>query len=261
MSVHHTLKDIQSAKDDRQLSINRVGVRRVKHPIWVHLQGEKQASIGEFSLYVDLPADQKGTHMSRFLQILHAARLEVSADAFKTLVKRIGQELHATEAEITVDFTVFLEKEAPISKEKGLIDYAVSVKATLSNNEVSISLTVQVPVTSLCPCSKDISDYGAHNQRSHIIIDAVLTGPIWIEEVIRLAEAQASCEVYAILKRPDEKYVTEFAYDHPKFVEDMVRDVAASLLKEDRLGSFSISSENFESIHNHSAYALITRQK
>jgi len=261
MSSRSTLKDVQSAHDDRQLSINRVGVRRVKHPIYIQLSHIKQPSLGEFSLYVDLAANQKGTHMSRFLQILHANPIEISAVNFKNLVKKVGQELGSTEAEVTADFSVFLEKEAPISKEKGLVDYVVSLKGELRQNEVTLTLSVQVPVTSLCPCSKDISAYGAHNQRSHIIINAVLLDDIWIEDLVRIAEKQASCEVYAILKRPDEKYVTEYAYDHPKFVEDMVRDVATSLLQEQRVGAFSVTSENFESIHNHSAFAMIARDK
>ena len=212
-------------------------------------------------MYVHLPHNFKGTHMSRFVEILNNHEHEITVESFRVMLGEMTELLEARAGDIEMSFPYFIEKAAPVSGVRSLMDYQVSLIGRIENGVSSMHVKVEVPVTSLCPCSKKISDYGAHNQRSHVTVDAVTRDFIWIEELIELVEQEASCELYGLLKRPDEKYVTERAYDNPKFVEDMVRDVAARLNADDRIGAYVVESENFESIHNHSAYALVECDK
>jgi GTP cyclohydrolase I len=211
-------------------------------------------------MYVSLPHNFKGTHMSRFVEILHGER-EISVESFRAMLEKMTERLEADSGHIEMNFPFFVMKKAPVSGVESLMDYQATLIGERRNGATEMWVRVVVPVTSLCPCSKKISAYGAHNQRSHVTIKAKLRSHLWIEEIIGIAESEASSELYGILKRPDEKFVTERAYDNPKFVEDMVRDVAARLNADDRIAAYVIESENFESIHNHSAYALIERDK
>jgi GTP cyclohydrolase I len=195
------------------------------------------------------------------VEILNDHEREITVKSFKEMMIEMTERLEADSGHIEMSFPYFVNKTAPISKVKSLLDYDVTFIGDFIDGDNQFTLKVLVPVTSLCPCSKKISDYGAHNQRSHITVAAKLKDFMWIEEIIDLVEQEASCELYGLLKRPDEKAITEHAYDNPKFVEDMVRDVAARLNTDDRISSYVVESENFESIHNHSAYALIERDK
>jgi GTP cyclohydrolase I len=199
--------------------------------------------------------------MSRFVEILNSHEGEISVESFEDMLRHMVKRLEAASGHIEMTFPYFINKAAPVSGVKSLLDYEVTITAEVGGEGYRQTLKVVVPVTSLCPCSKKISEYGAHNQRSHVTITAQTQGFVWIEDLVRVAEEQASCELYGLLKRPDEKYVTERAYDNPKFVEDMVRDVATALNVDDRILVYVVESENFESIHNHSAYALIERDK
>jgi len=199
--------------------------------------------------------------MSRFLEILNGYEREISVESFEDMLRQMVIKLEAESGHVEMTFPYFINKTAPVSGVQSLMDYEVTFTGEIDQGEYRQTMKVVVPVTSLCPCSKKISDYGAHNQRSHVTITARTNTFVWIEEVVRMAEEQASCEVYGLLKRPDEKFVTERAYDNPKFVEDMVRDVAAVLNADKRIDAYVVESENFESIHNHSAYALIERDK
>ncbi|MEO7773417.1 MAG: GTP cyclohydrolase FolE2 [Steroidobacteraceae bacterium] len=255
------IEDVQGRVDTRQLPINKVGIKDIKHPVKVKDRSAgEQRTVAAFNMYVMLPHNFKGTHMSRFVEILHHER-EISVESFGAMLAEMTQRLDATRGNIEMKFPYFVMKKAPVSGVESLMDYEASLIGEYKDGQAEMWIRAVVPVTSLCPCSKKISDYGAHNQRSHITIKAKLREHMWIEELIDIAEKEASCELYGILKRPDEKYVTERAYDNPKFVEDMVRDVAAALNKEDRIAAYTIESENFESIHNHSAYALIEKNK
>ncbi|MGH8230606.1 MAG: GTP cyclohydrolase FolE2 [Steroidobacteraceae bacterium] len=255
------VEDVQARADTRQIPINQVGIKDIRHPVRVkdRANGE-QHTVATFNMYVNLPHNFKGTHMSRFVEILHHER-EISVDSFRSMLSEMAQRLDADAGHIEMSFPLFVLKRAPISGVESLMDYQASLIGEFRDGEAHTWIKVVVPVTSLCPCSKKISDRGAHNQRSHVTIKALLRDHIWIEELIDLAEGEASCELYGILKRPDEKYVTERAYDNPKFVEDMVRDVAVRLNADDRILAYVVESENFESIHNHSAYALIEHDK
>ncbi|HKE44195.1 MAG TPA: GTP cyclohydrolase FolE2 [Steroidobacteraceae bacterium] len=255
------IEDVQSRADTRRIPINRVGVKDVYHPVRVKdRSGGEQHTIANFNMYVNLPHDFKGTHMSRFIEILHHER-EISVDSFRALLEEMTRRLDADAGHIEMSFPYFVMKKAPVSGVESLMDYRASLIGERRGAKTEMWIKVVVAVTSLCPCSKKISDYGAHNQRSHITITAKIREHIWIEELIDVAEDEASCELYGILKRPDEKYVTEHAYDNPKFVEDMVRDIALRLNKDERVLAYVVESENFESIHNHSAYALIEKDK
>jgi GTP cyclohydrolase IB len=256
------IPDVQSAPDSRKLAIDRVGIKAIRHPIQIMQRaGGVQHTIAHFNMYVGLPHHFKGTHMSRFVEILSAHEREITVDSFQAMVKEMVAKLEAEEGVVEMTFPYFIEKSAPVSRVKSLLDYEVSFVSQIVGGQQGFAMKVLVPVTSLCPCSKKISAYGAHNQRSHVTV-TVHTGEfVWIEELVDLVEKQASSELYGLLKRPDEKYVTERAYDNPKFVEDMVRDVAALLNLDERITRFVVESENFESIHNHSAYALIERDK
>ncbi|MCX7893060.1 MAG: GTP cyclohydrolase FolE2 [Burkholderiales bacterium] len=257
------LPDIQASPDGREVAIDRVGVKSIRHPVKVRRpDGSVQASVALFDMYVGLPHHVKGTHMSRFLEVLAAEHEPVSPAGFRRLAARMLARLDADSGYLEMRFPYFIEKRAPVSGVASLLDYDVAFRAEVTPARgLEFSVAVVVPVTSLCPCSKKISDYGAPNQRSHITITATLAEDLAIEELAAIAEREASCEVYGLLKRPDEKYVTERAYDNPKFVEDLVRDVALALERDARVVAFTVESENFESIHNHSAYALIRRDK
>jgi len=238
-----------------------VGVKDIRHPVRVKDRSAgEQHTIATFNMYVSLPHNFKGTHMSRFVEILHTER-EISVESFGTMLATMTERLEADVGHIEMSFPFFVMKRAPVSGVESLMDYGASLIGERRDAQTQMWVKVVVPVTSLCPCSKRISDYGAHNQRSHVTITARLRNHMWIEELIEVAESEASCELYGILKRPDEKYVTERAYDNPKFVEDMVRDVATRLNADERIAAYVVESENFESIHNHSAYALIERDK
>ncbi|MEZ5487954.1 MAG: GTP cyclohydrolase FolE2 [Steroidobacteraceae bacterium] len=255
------VEDVQSRADTRQIPINRVGIKEIVHPVKVRDRSAgDQHTVATLNMYVNLPHNFKGTHMSRFVELLHQER-EFSVDGFQKILEEMTVKLEAEAGHIEMTFPFFVMKKAPVSGVESLMDYQASLIGERRNGTTSLWVKVVVPVTSLCPCSKKISQYGAHNQRSHVTITAKLREHMWIEELIDIAESEASCDLYGILKRPDEKYVTEKAYDNPKFVEDMVRDVAVRLNGEERIAAYVVESENFESIHNHSAYALIERDK
>jgi len=256
------MEDVQGRADTRRIPINRVGIKEVRHPVRVkdRAVGE-QHTIASFNMYVSLPHDFKGTHMSRFVEILHEHEREISVDSFRAMLEEMTERLEADAGHLEMSFPFFVMKKAPVSGVESLLDYQATLIGERARGRTQMWSRVVVPVTSLCPCSKEISAYGAHNQRSHLTIRARLRSHMWLEELIDIAEAEASCELYGILKRPDEKFVTERAYDNPKFVEDLVRDVAVRLNAEPRVGAYRVEAENFESIHNHSAYALIERDK
>jgi len=259
--VVEEVEDVQARADTRRLPINRVGIKEIRHPVRVRDRSSgEQHTIATFNMYVSLPHNFKGTHMSRFVEILHSER-EISVESFRRMLETMTTRLEADAGHIEMNFPFFVMKKAPVSGVESLMDYHATLISERKEGRTEMWVRVVVPVTSLCPCSKKISDYGAHNQRSHVTITAKLRSHIWIEELIEIAESEASCELYGILKRPDEKYVTERAYDNPKFVEDMVRDFATRLNREDRIGAYVVESENFESIHNHSAYAQIEHDK
>ncbi|MDJ0881823.1 MAG: GTP cyclohydrolase FolE2 [Gammaproteobacteria bacterium] len=256
------IPDVQGSADKRKIAINKVGIKDIRHPVVVRDRSDgMQHTIATFNMFVYLPHHFKGTHMSRFVKILNDHEKEISVKSFKEMLSEMSDLLEADSGHIEMHFPYFVNKQAPITGVESLLDYDVSLIGEINHGKTETRIKVQVPVTSLCPCSKSISDYGAHNQRSHVTVDAKTQGFIWIEEIIELVEQQASCELYGLLKRPDEKFVTERAYDNPKFVEDMVRDVAGKLNEDDRILSYVLESENFESIHNHSAYALIEHDK
>ena len=256
------IPDVQSSPDTRHLAINRVGIKSIRHPVRVKDKSVGvQHTIATFNMYVHLPHNFKGTHMSRFVEILNEHEREISVESFGTILHEMVTRLEAKSGYIEMSFPYFVNKAAPVSGVQSLLDYEVTFIGEIVEGKTRFTMKVQVPVTSLCPCSKEISERGAHNQRSHVTLTLRTNDFVWVEDAVRIVEEQASCELYGLLKRPDEKYVTERAYDNPKFVEDMVRDVAAALNADDRIDAYIVESENFESIHNHSAYALIERDK
>jgi GTP cyclohydrolase I len=254
------IEDVQNIADKRHIAIDKVGIKDIQHPIKIsdRTTGE-QNTIANFNMYVNLPHQFKGTHMSRFVEILNQHEREITVKSFREMLGEMTERLQADSGYIEMDFPYFVNKEAPISKVKSLMDYHVSFIGEITDDKTMMTVKVVVPVTSLCPCSKNISDYGAHNQRSHVTVTVRVESFIWIEDLIDVVESEASCEIYGLLKRPDEKYVTEKAYDNPKFVEDIVRDIAARFNDDTRIDAYTVESENFESIHNHSAYALISK--
>src|SRR5258708_14664929 len=256
------VEDVQAHADTRQIPINKVGIKGVWHTVKVKERaGGEQDSGANFNMYVNLPHNFKGPHMSRFVEILHRHEREISVESFGLMLEEMTEHLDASAGHIEMTFPYFIMKKAPVSGVESLMNYQATIFGEHRAGKTEVWLKVVVPTTSLCPCSKEISDYGAHNQRSHITLTAKLSEHMWLEELIELAEREASCEVYGILKRPDEKFVTERAYDNPKFVEDTVRDVAVALNKDKRVKAYVVEAENFESIHNHSAYAMIEHDK
>jgi GTP cyclohydrolase I len=255
------MPDVQGSVDRRELPIQRVGVRALRYPLRWRGSGAEQPSVAQCSMSVALPADKKGTHMSRFIALLE--RCLAPDQPALDLVRLAGMHaemldlLEAHAGRIELRLPLFVRKTAPVSGVESLMDYEITVAVDGAVAEARSELSVLVPVTSLCPCSKSISDYGAHNQRSHVNVTVESSPPIDPVELIEKVEAQASCELYGLLKRVDEKHVTERAYDNPKFVEDLVRDVAAALRADPRITRWAVEAENFESIHNHSAFARI----
>jgi GTP cyclohydrolase I len=256
------IPDVQGSPDDRRIAIDRVGVKDVKHPFKLRTpEGGEIATVATISMYVSLPHHQKGTHMSRFLEVLNEHTGEpVCPERIPEIARAIRERLEAKEAHFEATFTYFINKPAPVTGQTGLMNYEVTFACT-ANGETDFVMTVAAPAQSLCPCSKEISEYGAHNQRCRIEAAVRFNGTLWIEDLVEHLEAAASHPVYAVLKRPDEKHVTEKAFENPKFVEDIIRDLAMSLDDDDRITWFAISSENFESIHSHNAYAELTRDK
>lgn len=256
------IADVQSSLDTRRIAIDRVGIKAIRHPVVVADKDDGvQHTVAVFNMYVNLPHNFKGTHMSRFVEILNSHEREISVESFQIILQEMIAKLETDSGHIEMTFPYFINKSAPVSQVKSLLDYEVTFIGEIKNGEYLFTMKVIVPVTSLCPCSKKISNYGAHNQRSHVTISVRTNSFVWIEDIIQIAESNASCELYGLLKRPDEKYVTEKAYDNPKFVEDIVRDIAEVLNHDGRIDAYVVESENFESIHNHSAYALIENDK
>jgi GTP cyclohydrolase IB len=252
-----SMPDVQASPDHRRVVIQRVGVKRVRYPVTVQTPSGTQSSVGLYDLDVLLPANKKGTHMSRFIELLEEQTAALSLLSLRQMLRLILSKLDADAGRIAVSFPYFIKKTAPVSKVQSLLDYQVWMVGELKRGVCVLWLKVRVPVTSLCPCSKEIARYGAHNQRSYVTMDLELAQDMTIEEVVRVAEDEASCELWGLLKRQDEKYVTEYAYENPKFVEDLVRNIALRFDAEPRVRHYIVEAENFESIHNHSAYALI----
>lgn len=256
------IPDVQSSRDTRHIPIDRVGIKDIRHPVVVRdRSGGDQHTVANFNMYVSLPHNFKGTHMSRFVEILNNHEYEITVESFKRMIEEMTDLLDAESGHVEMTFPYFVNKAAPVSGVKSLMDYEVTFIGRITSGIPCVLVKVLVPVTSLCPCSKKISDRGAHNQRSHITVEVKTRDFIWIEEIIDYVEKVASCELYGLLKRPDEKFVTEYAYDNPKFVEDIVRDVAIEFNRDPRIAAYTVESENFESIHNHSAYAMLCYDK
>jgi GTP cyclohydrolase IB len=256
------MADVQGSADTRHIAIDKVGIKDIRHPVRVRERtGTEQHTVATFNMYVYLPHDFKGTHMSRFVQILNHHERDISVDSFKEMLAEMSERLESEAGHIEMRFPFFINKKAPVSGVESLLDYDVTFIGEIRHGAPTLEMKVQIPVTSLCPCSKEISRYGAHNQRSHVTVQVRTQAFIWLEELIELVEQEASSELFGLLKRPDEKFVTERAYENPKFVEDMVRDVAQRLNEDERIAAYIVEAENFESIHNHSAYARISRDK
>jgi GTP cyclohydrolase I len=259
MAKKKQIADVQNRKDYRNIDINKAGVKSIKYPVTVlDKKNKTQHTIANVNMYVDLPYHFKGTHMSRFVEILNRYRQGINVKNLPTILNEMKKKLSAKSAHIEIEFPYFIEKSAPVSRSKSLMEYTCMLQGAL-NDSLDICLGVEVPVTTLCPCSKEMSKKGAHNQRGIISIKVRFKKFFWIEDVIKIAEKSASGEVYSLLKRPDEKFVTEKAYENPMFVEDIVRNVAQKLEKNPNITWFSVESENIESIHNHSAYALVEK--
>ncbi|MBN1931998.1 MAG: GTP cyclohydrolase I FolE2 [Desulfobacterales bacterium] len=254
------MKDIQNQRDYRNMPINKVGIKNLRYPITVlDRRNGFQHTVASINMYVDLPHKYKGTHMSRFVEMLHTFRFELSLKKFSAILDQMKKHLNAASAHIEVIFPYFIEKRSPVSNSPGLMDYTCRIiGSSNADGKVDLISEVIVPISSVCPCSKEISDAGAHNQRGEVRMRTRFKKFIWIEDMIDLVESAASCEVYSVLKRIDEKHVTEKAFSNPKFVEDIVRDIANKLKNDKNITWFAVSAENFESIHNHNAYAYIT---
>jgi GTP cyclohydrolase I len=255
------LSDVQKSPDTRRIAIDKVGVKDISYPIVVMDKHNKvQQTVARITMYVDLPHHFKGTHMSRFIEILDAYREKMALDKMETILRQMKEKLGASSAHLEIEFPYFIEKRAPVSGAKSLMEYTCHFSATLADT-FDFVLGVKVPVTSLCPCSKELSAYGAHNQRSIMTVRVRYSEFLWIEDLIELVENCGSSPVWSLLKRQDEKYVTERAYENPRFVEDMVREATQRLDADANITWFAVEAENFESIHKHSAYAAIERDK
>jgi GTP cyclohydrolase I len=256
------LKDTQSERDTRRLPIDRVGVKGLRYPVQVlDKDRSTQSTVATVQLTVDLPHHFKGTHMSRFIEVLAAHGPVIHVENIRDILEQTASRLQSSCAHLDIEFPFFLEKRAPATGSPGLMDYTVRFSATLQRRRLDFIVTAIVPVTTLCPCSKAISKSGAHNQRGQVSLSVRTRKPMWIEDMVRLAEESASSELYSLLKRPDEKFVTERAYANPVFVEDLVRAVAQRCDRDKNILWYRVEVENFESIHNHNAYALIERQR
>ncbi len=255
------MPDMQKSRDTRKIAIDKVGVKDISYPIVVMDKNRSfQQTVARVNMYVDLPHHFKGTHMSRFIEILDAYREKIALDKMEIILERMKEKLGASSAHLEIEFPYFIEKKAPVSGAKGLMEYTCTFNASLGS-EFDFILGVKVPVTSLCPCSKELARFGAHNQRSLITVRVRYRNFIWIEDLIDIVESCGSSQVYSMLKREDEKFVTEQAYENPRFVEDMVREATLKLSAMDNITWFSMEAENHESIHKHSAYASIERDK
>ena len=255
--ISEELADVQAGSDERNIRIDKVGVKDIRYPITVKdRSNEAQQTIGTVNMYVDLPHDFKGTHMSRFLEVLNEHTGRISVDRVPEILRQMRERLEAETAHFAVTFSYFMEKKAPITGSPGMMAYECGFEAS-SGKVDDFVLSVGIPIATLCPCSKEISDRGAHNQRGAVDVKVRFTGEMWIEELVEMVEESASCDLYPVLKRADEKFVTEKAFDNPRFVEDIVREVALKLRKDERVSWFQVSVENFESIHSHNAYAFI----
>lgn len=254
------LKDTQNEPDHRKIPIDRVGVRSLRYPIQVRDKAHSiQSTVATVALTVDLPHFYKGTHMSRFVEVLNEHGPILHVDNIQDILTNLRKRLHSGNAHVEFEFPFFLQKKAPSTGAVGLMDYTVRFNASTKADRSDFMLTIIVPVTTLCPCSKAISAFGAHNQRGQVTYSVRFHRPIWIEDLIQLVEQSASCELYSLLKRPDEKAVTERAYENPVFVEDLVRNIAARSDQEPNIRWYRVEAENFESIHNHNAYAMLER--
>ena len=257
-----SLHDTQSSPDFRNLRIDKVGVKDLRYPIVVRDRAHAtQNTVATVTLAVDLPHQFKGTHMSRFVEVLQEHGGLIHVESIPAILRALQERLQADSAHLELDFPYFIEKKAPVSGAPGLVDYQTRFDATLHGKDLRFKVAVTVPVTTLCPCSKEISAYGAHNQRGYVSVRIEPRGMLWLEDVIEMIEASASAPLYPVLKRPDEKFVTEQAYDNPRFVEDMVREVALAFDRHDNVGTYEIEVENHESIHDHNAYAYLRREK
>lgn len=255
------MEDIQNHKDHRNIDINQVGVKGIRYPITVldKDMGEQQ-TVARINMYVNLPRYYKGTHMSRFVELLNEHSRRISLQSFSEILEEMKERLNAESAHMEVTFPYFVNKAAPVTGAEGLMEYECTYKGALS--EASDLMTIiRVPISTLCPCSKEISDFGAHNQRGEVRLEVRFKKFVWIEDLIRLIENSASSDVYSVLKREDEKYVTERAYQNPMFVEDIVREVALKVNNDPNITWFAVGAENFESIHNHNAYAYVEKYK
>ena len=255
------MEDIQNHKDHRNIDIDQVGVKGIRYPITVldKNMGEQQ-TVAKINMYVNLPRYYKGTHMSRFVEILNEHSQRISLQNLVGILEEMKTRLNAESARMEITFPYFIMKTAPVSGSQGLMEYKCTFKGSL-NHSSDLMTVIHVPISTLCPCSKEISDFGAHNQRSEVKLQVRFKKLIWIEDLVKLVENIASSDVYSVLKREDEKYVTERAYENPMFVEDIVRDVALKLNEDPNITWFAVESENFESIHNHNAYAYIEKHK
>jgi len=255
------VEDIQNHKDDRNIDIDQVGVKGIRYPITVLDKnlGEQQ-TIAKINMYVNLPRHYKGTHMSRFVEILNEHSRRISLQSFPEIMEEMKKRLNAESAHMEITFPYFIKKEAPVTHSEGLMEYKCTIKGALNAGK-DLVVMIHVPVCTLCPCSKEISDYGAHNQRGEVRLQVRFKKFVWIEDLIQLVERSASSDVFSVLKREDEKFVTEHAYDKPMFVEDIVREIARKLNDDSNITWFAVESENFESIHNHNAYAYVEKRK
>jgi GTP cyclohydrolase IB len=255
------MEDIQNHKDHRNIDIDQVGVKDIRYPITVlDKNNGKQQTVANINMYVNLPRQYKGTHMSRFVEVLNEHSKRISLQNFSEILQEVKTRLNAESAHMEITFPYFINKMAPVTGSEGLMEYNCSFRGNMDKG-LDIVTTINVPISTLCPCSKEISEFGAHNQRGVVTLKVRFKKFIWIEDLIRLVEETASSEVYSVLKREDEKFVTEKAYQNPKFVEDIVRDIALKLNNDTNITWFSVESENFESIHNHNAYAYIEKHK
>ena len=255
--------DVQSQKDHRNIDIDKVGVKNIRYPITVRdKENGTQQTVASINMYVNLPHDHKGTHMSRFIEVLSEYRRQISLENFSRILDELKSRLNAESAHMEITFPYFITKKAPISGTEGLMEYVCTFTGSVSRSKGrDLAIELRIPIATVCPCSKEISEYGAHNQRGEVRVSLRFKKFLWIEDIIRLVEESTSCEVFSVLKRNDEKFLTEKGYENPMFVEDVVREIALKLEADPNITWFAIDTENFESIHNHSAYAYIERQK
>lgn len=252
------MKDIQSTFDSRGIGIDKVGIKNIKYPIVVLDRANRvQHTIANINMYVDLPKQFKGTHMSRFVEILNEHRGNINIRDYPNILDKMQKRFNAKSAHLEIEFPYFIGKRAPVTQAHSLMEYNCKFIGVKNGDGTDFILMVSVPVLTLCPCSREISRYGAHNQRSFVTVHLRFKGLVWIEEIVEVVEGSASGQLYSLLKRPDEKYITEYAYDNPMFVEDVVREVAQRLKKNKKIISFSVEAENLESIHNHNVYAYV----